>query len=371
MTRPKTSPPPAMPTPNRRTVLGGAVAAGAALGTTPTQSAETRRWKMVTSWPKGAPGVGTAADRLASKINEMSGGRLSVTVYGAGELVPPFEVFDAVSSGTAEMGHGASHFWSGKDPAFNYFTGLPFGLMAQERIGWLEFGGGQALWDETYAPFGVRAYFAGSSGVQAGGWFKERVKTLDDLQGLKMRIAGLGGEVLRRLGVTVTLMPPSDIFGAMTSGTIDAAEWVGPWNDIAFGLSDVAKHYYLPAFHEPGPALECLVNKEAFSGLPRDLQAIVQAAAGAAALESLGEFAFYNAQAFATLSDLGVTVHTWPEEIVAAMSGASGEVLQELSQASELCTRIHKSYEAYRTQAIAYADASDREMLRLRLKNQP
>ncbi len=371
MTRPKTNSRPTTPTPNRRAVLGGVAGAGAALGATRAHGAEPRTWKMVTSWPKGAPGVGTSADRLAAKINEMSDGRLTVTVYGAGELVPPFEVFDAVSSGTAEMGHGSSHFWSGKDPAFNYFTGLPFGLMAQERIGWLTYGGGQALWDETYAPFGVRAFFAGSSGVQAGGWFREPIKTLNDLQGLKMRIAGLGGEVLRRLGVTVTLMPPGDIYGAMTSGTIDAAEWVGPWNDIAFGLSDVAKHYYLPAFHEPGPALECLVNADAFAALPPDLQAIVQAAAGAAALESLGEFTFYNAQAFSSLDDLGVSVHTWPEDIVTAMRATSDEVLQGLSEANELCARIHASYEAYRTKAVAYANASEREMLRLRVKNQP
>ncbi|MCE7999645.1 MAG: TRAP transporter substrate-binding protein [Rhodobiaceae bacterium] len=356
---------------NRRTVLGAGAIAGVGLSATSASTAEPRTWKMVTSWPKGAPGVGTSADRLAAKINQMSGGRLTVTVYGAGELVPPFEVFDAVSSGTAEMGHGASHFWSGKDPAFNYFTGLPFGLTAHERIGWLNFGGGQALWDETYAPFGVRAFFAGSSGVQAGGWFTESIKALDDLQGLKMRIAGLGGEVLRRLGVTVTLIPPGEIFGAMTSGTIDAAEWVGPWNDIAFGLSDVAKHYYLPAFHEPGPALECLVNLEAFAALPEDLQAIVREAASAAALESLGEFTFYNAQAFATLGDLGVSVHTWPEDVIAAMRAASDEVLTDLSNANELCTRINGSYESYRLKAVAYADASEREMLRLRLKNQP
>jgi len=356
---------------SRRAVLAASAAGGTALSASDVRSEERREWKMVTSWPKGAPGVGTSADRLAAKINEMSGGRLTVTVYGAGELVPPFEVFDAVSSGTAEMGHGASHFWSGKDPAFNYFTGLPFGLTAHERIGWLTFGGGQALWDESYAPFGVRAFFAGSSGVQAGGWFREPIKTLDDLQGLKMRIAGLGGEVLRQLGVTVTLMPPGDIFGAMTSGTIDAAEWVGPWNDIAFGLPDVAKHYYLPAFHEPGPALECLVNEDAFGALPKDLQAIVQAAAGAAALESLGEFTFYNAQAFATLDDLGVTVHTWPKDIVTAMRTASDGVLKDLSEANELCRRIHASYSSYRSKAVIYANASEREMLRLRVKNQP
>ncbi len=371
MTRPKPDLPSASAKPSRRTLLAGAAGAGAALGSSPARGADAHQWKMVTSWPKGAPGVGTSADRLAAKINEMSGGRLTVSVYGAGELVPPFEVFDAVSSGTAEMGHGASHFWSGKDPAFNYFTGLPFGLTAHERIGWLNFGGGQALWDETYAPFGIRGFFAGSSGVQAGGWFREPLETLDDLQGLKMRIAGLGGEVLRRLGVSVTLMPPGEIFGAMKSGAIDAAEWVGPWNDLAFGLSDVAKHYYLPAFHEPGPALECLVNLEAFEALPADLQAIVREAASAAALESLGEFAFYNAQAFATLDELGVTVHTWPEDVVDALRSSSEDVLMELSTANDLCRRIHASYDAYRQKAVAYADASEREMLRLRLKNQP
>jgi TRAP-type mannitol/chloroaromatic compound transport system substrate-binding protein len=354
---------------NRRAVLGASALAGTMMGASSVQSAEPLRWKMVTSWPKGTPGVGTSADRLAARIGEMSGGRLTVTLYGAGELVPPFEVFDAVSSGTAEMGHGASHFWAGKDPAFNYFTGLPFGLTAHERVGWLEFGGGQALWDETYAPFGVRAFFAGSSGVQAGGWFTKPIETLNDLQGLKMRIAGLGGEVLRRLGVTVTLMPPGEIFGAMTSGTIDAAEWVGPWNDIAFGLADIAKHYYLPAFHEPGPALECLVNGEAYAALPLDLQAIVKAAAGATAMESLGEFTFYNAQAFATLGELGVSVHTWPEEVVAAMRSGSDEVLSELADANELCRRINTSYEAYHTKAVAYGNASEREILRLRVKN--
>ncbi len=355
----------------RRGILGGAAIASVGLGSGKTHAEETRQWKMVTSWPKGTPGVGTSANRLAAKIGAMSNGRLTVDVYGAGELVPPFEVFDAVSSHTAEMGHGASHFWSGKDPAFSYFTGLPFGLTAHERVGWLNYGGGQALWDETYAPFGVRAFFAGSSGVQAGGWFTQPIETLDDLRGLKMRIAGLGGEVLRRLGVSVTLMPPGEIFGAMTSGAIDAAEWVGPWNDIAFGLADVAKHYYLPAFHEPGPALECLVNAEAYAALPPDLQAIVKEAASATALESLGEFAFYNAQAFATLGDLGVTVHTWPEDVVVALRSSSEDVLAELAAANELCGRIHASYADYLTKAVAYADASEREMLRLRLKNQP
>ena len=211
------------PTPlNRRKVLGAAGLAGAAATFTTGSAAhndDARTWRMVTSWPKGAPGVGTAAQRLADLIGQMSGGRLTVTLYGAGELVPPFEVFDAVATGTAEMGHGASHFWAGKDPAFSFFTGLPFGLTAVERLGWLRFGGGQALWDETYAPFGIQAFFAGSSGVQAGGWFRAPLTSLDDLKGLKMRIAGLGGEVLRRLGVTVTLL---DGAGGYAPGRVQA-----------------------------------------------------------------------------------------------------------------------------------------------------
>lgn len=354
---------------NRRRVLGAAGLAGAAATFTSgsaAQNDDTRTWRMVTSWPKGAPGVGTAAQRLADLIGQMSGGRLTVTLYGAGELVPPFEVFDAVANGTAEMGHGASHFWAGKDPAFSFFTGLPFGLTAVERLGWLRFGGGQALWDETYAPFGIQAFFAGSSGVQAGGWFRSPLTSLDDLKGLKMRIAGLGGEVLRQLGVTVTLLPPGEIFGAMRSGAIDAAEWVGPWNDIAFGLPEVAKHYYLPAFHEPGPALECLVNQQAFDALPDDLQAIVRAAAGAAAIDSLGEFAFFNAQAFASLAEHGVSVHRWPDDIQVALRETSVRVIAELAQANELTGRIFESYENYRRKAISYASASELQMLKMR-----
>lgn len=361
---------------NRRAVLGASTALTgmAAFGSTAGSGAETaapRHWRMVTAWPKGTPGVGTSADRLAARIGEMSGGRLTVTVYGAGELVPPFEVFDAVSTGSAEMGHGASHFWAGKDPAFNFFAGLPFGLTATEMAGWLSFGGGQAFWDEAYAPFGVRGFMAGSSGVQAGGWFSTPIETLDDLKGLKMRIAGLGSEVLRRLGVTVALLPPGEIFGAMRAGTIDAAEWVGPWNDIAFGLADVAKHYYLPAFHEPGPVLECLVNTEALAALPADLQAIVKEAAAATAMENLGEFTFFNGQAFATLAAKGVTVHRWPEEIVAALREETAVVLDELARANPLCGRIFASYIAYREKAVAYAEASELEMLKMRLAQTP
>lgn len=352
--------------PDRRSFVTGAATLGASTLAAPAVASDRLEWRMVTAWPKGAPGVGTAAQNFADRVNLMAEGRLKISVYGAGEIVPPFEVFDAVASGAAQVGHGASHFWAGKDPAFNYFTGLPFGLMANERIGWLMFGGGQPLWDECYAPFGVRGFFAGSSGVQAGGWFKEPLTGLDSLQGLKMRIAGLGGEILRRLGVSVTLLPPGDIFNALQSGAIDAAEWVGPWNDLAFGLSDIAKHYYLPAFHEPGPALEVLVNAEAFDSLPSDLKAIVESAAHGAALQSLGEFAFYNAQAFSDLENRDVQVHAWPEEIIAAAKPVARDVIADLATSSPLAHRIHDSYSSYLEKAVPYALATEAEMLRIR-----
>ncbi|NLH83251.1 MAG: TRAP transporter substrate-binding protein, partial [Phyllobacteriaceae bacterium] len=236
--------------------LGAAtLAAGSLAAPAIVRAEEKLNWKMVTSWPKNSPGVGVNAQRLADSITAMSNGRLTVQLYAAGELVPAFECFDAVSSGAAEMAHGSPYFWQGKEKAFHFFTGIPFGLFANEHMGWIWFGGGQALWEKAYAPFGVQPFYCGSSGPQAGGWFRKEIKTVDDFKGLKMRIAGLGGEVLRRLGVNVVLLPPGEIFQAMQSGTIDAAEWVGPWNDLAFGLFRVAKNYYMPSFFEFGPAL--------------------------------------------------------------------------------------------------------------------
>ena len=352
----------------RREFLGAAAGAIAlpALGTS-ARAQDAIEWRMATSWPKGAPGVGINAQRLADRIGKMSGGRLTVKLYGADEIVPPFEVFDAVSQGVCEMGHGTPYYWQGKNPAFHYFTGVPFGLTAPETAGWLAHGGGQALWEEAYAPFGVMPFYAGSSGVQAGGWFNREIKTLDDLKGLNFRIAGLGGEVMRRLGVSVTLTPPGEIFLSMKSGAIDAAEWVGPWNDMAFGLDKVAKYYYLPAFHEAGPSLELLVSKEKFAALPADLQEIVRGAALASSAETLADFTFHNIEAFARLVETGGTeLREWPEPIAAAMAEASNEVLAELAMTSDLAGRIAASYRAYLAKAREWSKWSDAAMLKLR-----
>ena len=197
-------------------------------------------------------------------------------MYGAGELVPAFEVFDAVSRGTAEMGHGAAYYWKGKSEAAQFFAAVPFGMNAQEMNAWFYYGGGLELWREIYAPFGLMPAPAGNTGVQMGGWFNKEINRLDDLKGLKMRIPGLGGEVLRRAGGTPVNLPGGEIFTALQTGAIDATEWVGPYNDLAFGLHKAAKYYYYPGWHEPGTTLEAIVNKQAFDALPKDLQSIVR-----------------------------------------------------------------------------------------------
>ncbi|WP_299376511.1 TRAP transporter substrate-binding protein [uncultured Kiloniella sp.] len=355
----------------RRQALGALVTAGAATLAAPTvvKAQDTITWKMAMSWPRNSPGVGMNAQRLAEMITTMSGGRLRVDVYAGGELVPPFEVFDAVSNGVAEMGHATPYYWQGKDKVFHFFTGVPFGLSVAEYTGWLYFGGGQDLWQKAYEPFGVLPFYAGSSGPQAGGWFRKEINSLEDLQGIKMRIAGLGGEVMRKLGVNVVLMPPGEIFAAMKSGTVDAAEWVGPWNDIAFGLYKAANYYYMPAFHEIGPALEAMVNKEAYDALPDDLKEIVKRAVMASANESYADFTYGNVKSFEPLlAKEGVELRRFPDDVMKALYTASEETLIEISQTSSLAKEIFDSFVAYRKEANNYAKASELAALEMRAK---
>ncbi|MCB1476433.1 MAG: TRAP transporter substrate-binding protein, partial [Rhodobiaceae bacterium] len=240
-------------------LASGAVAASALA--TPAISQGKMELKMVTTWPKNFPGLGTGAQRVADRITAMTEGRITVKLYAAGELVPPFESFDAVSQGTADMYHGADYYWQGKHKGFNFFTAVPLGLTANELDGWVNHGGGQALWDELAGGFNVKPLMAGNTGVQMGGWFAKEIKSLEDLKGLKFRMPGLGGEVLRQLGASVVALPGGEIFPALQSGAIDGTEWVGPWNDMAFGFYKVVKYYYWPGFHEPGSGLACGVNK--------------------------------------------------------------------------------------------------------------
>ncbi|MGE4218381.1 MAG: TRAP transporter substrate-binding protein, partial [Alphaproteobacteria bacterium] len=254
-----------------------------------------RELKMVTSWPKNFPGLGTAAVRVADRISAMTEGKFRITVYGGGEIVPPLKCMDAVQEGTADLYHSADYYYQGKSKAFNYFTAVPLGLTADEINAWIRHGGGQALWDELSAQFGVKPLLCGNTGVQMGGWFTKELTSVEDFKGLKMRMPGLGGAVIAKLGGTTVTLPASDIFQALQSGTIDATEWVGPWNDLALGLYKVAKFYYYPGFHEPGSALSFGVSLRLWESLSVSEKASFTAAAGAVNGISLAEFDAYNA----------------------------------------------------------------------------
>lgn len=359
----------------RRQFLTTATAAGSAAALSRPAVAQEQRleWKMVTSWPKGLPGLSTGAERLAQRIGELSGGRLTVKVYAAGELVPALAVLDAVSSGTAEMGHDASYYHIGKAPAAGFYTAVPFGMNAQELNGWVYFGGGQELWDELYAPFGVKAFLAGNTGVQMGGWFRTEVKSVADLKGLKFRMPGQGGQVLSRLGVTVVTLPGGEIFQNLQSGALDATEWVGPYNDLVLGFYKVAKFYYWPGFHEPGPGLQCTINRAKWDALSPELQGIVAAACAAENDMILAEFNGRSGAALATLvREHGVQLRQFPKSVLTAFGTASGELMQELYDTGDEITRkICASYFKFRREAMSWTRIGDQAYANARLLDFP
>ncbi len=353
-----------------RTAGAGAVAAGGMMLGAPAVAAKKIRWKMVTTWPKNFPGLGTGANFLADTINELSDGRLEVKVYGAGELVPAFEIFDAVSRGTAQMGHGAAYYWKGKSEAAQFFAAVPFGLTAQEMNSWLYHGGGLELWQEVYAPFNLEPAAIGNSGVQMAGWFNREINSVEDLKGLKMRIPGLGGEVLKRAGGTPVSLPGGEIFTSLSSGAIDATEWVGPYNDLAFGLYKAAKYYYYPGWHEPGTTLETFINKDALAELPKDLQRIVMAATKIANQDMLAEYTARNNAALHTLvNEHKVDLRRLPDTVMARLKQLSDEVVAEIAEKDPLSQKVYTSFVKFRDQVMAWHDVSERAYLNARAQS--
>lgn len=343
------------------------VATGTLLSTGAVQAAPEFKWKMVTTWPKNFPGLGTGANSLAERISQMSNGRIQVKVYGAKELVGALEVFDAVSRGTAEMGHGAGYYWKGKCPSAQFFAAVPFGLTAQEMNGWLYHGGGMELWEEIYAKFNLVPGAAGNTGVQMGGWFNKEINSVADLKGLKMRIPGLGGEVLKRAGGTPVLLPGGEIFPSLQSGAIDATEWVGPYNDAAFGLHKAAKFYYYPGWHEPGTTLECFINKEAFEQLPNDLQVIVRSAIRVANEDMLADFTAKNNRALEQLvNEQGVQLRKFPDEVLAKLKSLSDEVVAEEANKDDDSKKVFESFKTFRDQATRWHQVSEQAYLNAR-----
>ena len=334
-----------------------------------TQPAQTFNWKLVTTWPKNFPGLGLAPEYFAENVERMSNGRLKIKVFGAGQLVPAFEVFDAVSQGTAEMGHGAAYYWQGKIPASALFTAVPFGLNAQEMNAWLHYGGGLELWRELYAPFNLVPYAGGNTGVQMAGWFNREINSMADIQGLKMRIPGLGGEVFTRAGGMSVQRSGGEIYTSMQTGEIDAAEWVGPYNDLAFGFHQIAKYYYFPGWQEPGPTLELIINKQALESLPEDLQAIVESAARAANQNMLDEYTARNNAALIELVEThGVQVKKLPDDVLAEFQRISIIVVDEMAAENALAQRITDSMRAFAKQSKAYHGISEEAYYKARGK---
>lgn len=339
----------------RRTFLKAGAGAGAVAAlAAPTVAQGKIEWNLASSFPKNAPGVGTNVTNFAELVGQMSDGRLTFKVYGGGELVPPFAVEDAVQQGNIPVGHNPPYYAAGKNPSLHWFTAVPFGMTSAEHYAWLRYGGGQEIWDDIYAQRNLKPFYSGNSNTQSGGWFKKEVNSVEDLKGLNMRIAGLGGEMFRKLGVNAVLMPPPEIFQAMQSGALDAAEWVGPFLDQAFGLQKVTKNCYLPAYNEPSAALAIVFNTDAWAELSPDLQAICKAAALAASQDALAQFDYFNAGALQSLKADGVIFRNFPDDVVTAMRNAWLEVQEELTQQSDDVKRVRESYDAFLAQSIEY-----------------
>ena len=347
---------------DRRKFLSAAGVGTAAVAlATPAIAQDKRQWKMVTAWPKNLPGPGVAAQTLADRITTLSGGRIEVTLYAAGELVPGRGVFDAVSEGTVELYHAVPAYWGSKSKGILLFGSQPFGLRADEQFGWMYHGGGQALYDEMYGRFGIKPFLCGNSGPQWGGWFRNDINSAEDLKGLKFRTTGLASEMAAKLGMAAEAMSGPAMFQALQTGALDAGEFIGPWTDSALGYYQVAKNYYWPGVGEPSSAEECGVNSEAFESLPDDLKQIVSLACESLYNPVWTEYTTKHARALkALVADEGVQVKMFPEDVITAMGVAAGEVIDELRQDDdELVVRITESFIEYRDSVgpyMVYAD---------------
>lgn len=357
---------------SRRDFLGkGGLAAGAlgVLGAA-TEVAHAEKpitLKLATSWPKASPGPGQTAERLAQRIETLSGGRIKIKLFAAGELVSALEVFDAVQSGAADLGHSAAFFWQGKMPASAFFTAVPFGLTAIEHTAWVYHGGGQRLWDELYGANGVKPFMAGNTGTGMGGWFKKPIDTLQDLKGLKYRIPGLGGEILKRLGALPVSVAPGEIMTALQNGVVDGAEFLGPWSDLAFGFYKVAPFYYWPGFHEPNGSAECLVNAELWSGLDDELKLVIESACATENAWALAETEWRNAESLPQLIEQhNVDVRPFPEQVLQAARLEADMVLNVFAEGSDIEKRIFDSYMQARSRAIEWSRVSRSAFLQAR-----
>lgn len=363
----------AAPAPTRRALLsaaglsvlgaGATAIAGNESFTGPASPAIARKrlsLRMVTTWPKNFPGTGTGVERFAERVSAMTDGAITIKVYAAGELVPALAVFDAVAEGKADLYHGAEYYWQGKHPGFNFFTAVPFGMTATEMNAWLYFGGGQNLWDELAKPFNIKGFPCGNTGVQMGGWYKREIRSLEDFRGLRIRMPGLGGEVCQRLGATPVTKAGGEIFLALSQGNIDATEWIGPWNDLAFGFYEVAPYYYGPGFHEPGATLSLGINLDLWNDLSPAYKAIIADAAAAENDRMLADYNHNNALSLLALREKhGIEMRPFPPDVIDAAARAAEDVLAEVGRYDDIAGRIYGSFFQARKRGQFWTARSD------------
>lgn len=357
--------------------VGGAVIAGVAGSGVSGHAVEgpaavgraVRRLRMVTTWPKNFPGLGTGVERFARRVEEASGGSILIRVYAAGELVPALSAFDAVAQGKADMYHGGEYYWQGKHPAFSFFSAVPMGLIASENHAWMYYGGGQELWDRLSARFNIKAMPCGNTGTQMGGWFRRPVETLEDFRGLRIRMPGLGGEVMQRLGATPVTKAGGEVFQALDQGNIDATEWVGPWNDMAFGLHTIAKNYYYPGIHEPGSILSLGINLGLWESLSVRERALIGNAAQAETVMMYSEFEHNNGLAVERLLREGeVSLRRFSDAILERMAEIGEQVLQDVAAADPFTGEVYESFKAARRRGQRWGDISERAYIRARAR---
>ncbi len=346
----------------------GAIATGAVIAGAPAVHAQkTIEITMVTTWPRDFPGLGTGAQRFAKNLSDMTNGRMKVNYFAAGERVKAFDSFDEVASGNAQMYHAADYYWKGKHPGWAYFCSVPFGLTYAEINAWIRFGGGQELWDELGAGFGIKALPGGNTGSQMGGWFRKEINSPDDLKGLKMRIPGLGGDVMAKLGASPVSLPGGQIYENLISGAIDATEWVGPWNDGFMKFYEAAKYYYYPGMHEPGSMLSIGMNKKWWDGLSRSDQQTIEAAAAMENDYMMAEFNAKNGAALAKLvTEQGVKLREFNDDVYDAFGEAAAEVFAETRKHSKLAAKIHDSFVKTRTSVGGWMKIADQAYLNQR-----
>jgi TRAP-type mannitol/chloroaromatic compound transport system substrate-binding protein len=335
----------------------------------PAIAQERIEWRMVTSWPKGLPGVGTGAENVAKRITALSNGRLTVKVFAAGELVPALQCFDAVSNGTAEMAHDAAYYHLGKSEGCAFFATFPYGFTSGELTAWVHHGGGQKLWDDLYAPFNLKGFLAGNTGTQMFGWFRKEINSLDDLKGLKFRTPGNNAKILTKLGATVVLLAGGEIFPNLQSGAIDGAEWIGPYNDLSLGFYQVAPFYYAPGYHEPGLGLQAMVNKGKYDALPEDLKQIVAVACQSVNDDMLAEYNANNGRALQTLvTQHGVKLRQLPRDVLIATGEATNEILAELMDGNDQNTKnVVQGYLAFREQILPWTRVGEQAYYQARM----